>query len=112
MRVMLPTARAEWVWRVLTATAYNSSSIWTRRTTRSRWWYKRSKRGQLDDPIVTAAIDRVTTACLEARMPLGYFGLNADAVRPQIDRGYTLIVAGVDALLLGIAARQLLTQLR
>jgi len=70
------------------------------------------KPGQLDDPEVTGAIDRITDACRNAGMPLGYFGVTADAVQPFLDRGYTLIVAGVDTLLLGGAAQGLLANLR
>ena len=70
------------------------------------------KMGQLDDPAVVAAMDRITSVCQAARMPLGYFGVTASAVQPFIHRGYTLITAGVDTLLLGHAASQLLKQLR
>jgi 2-keto-3-deoxy-L-rhamnonate aldolase RhmA len=68
--------------------------------------------GDLDHPDVVAAIDRVTTACLHAGMRLGIFGVSAAAVRPYLARGYTLIVAGLDTLLLGQAAKDLLGQLR
>src|SRR5215510_414232 len=70
------------------------------------------KMGQVDDPTVVAAIARVTEACRAAGMPLGYFGVNAAAVRPYVVRGYTLIVAGVDTTLLAGAARGLLAELR
>jgi 2-keto-3-deoxy-L-rhamnonate aldolase RhmA len=70
------------------------------------------KMGQLDDPTVVAAMDRITTVCQAAKMPLGYFGVTASAVQPFIDRGYTLITSGVDTLLLGHAAGQMLKQLR
>lgn len=70
------------------------------------------KMGQLEDPAVTAAIDRVTRVCQKAGMPLGYFGVTASAVEPYIDRGYTLITAGVDTLFLGNAARALLAEIR
>lgn len=70
------------------------------------------KMGQVDDPIVVAAIRRVTDACVAAGMPLGYFGISAAAVTPYIERGYTLIVAGVDTLFLGQGARTLLADLR
>jgi 2-keto-3-deoxy-L-rhamnonate aldolase RhmA len=68
--------------------------------------------GKLDHPTVVAAIDRITTVCQSAKIPLGYFGVTAAAVKPFIDRGYTLIVAGVDTLLLGVAAKRLLTDLK
>jgi hypothetical protein len=45
-------------------------------------------------------------------MPLGYFGVSAAAVRPYVERGYALIVAGVDTTLLAGAARALLAELR
>jgi 2-dehydro-3-deoxyglucarate aldolase len=66
------------------------------------------KIGQIDDPAVVAAIDRVTSVCRAAKIPLGYFGVTASAVQPMIDRGYTLITAGVDTLLLAHAAGQML----
>jgi len=68
--------------------------------------------GKLDHPAVVAAIDRITSVCQSARMPLGYFGVTAAAVKPFIDRGYTLIVAGVDTLLLGVAAKRMLADLK
>jgi 2-keto-3-deoxy-L-rhamnonate aldolase RhmA len=70
------------------------------------------KMGQVDAPEVVAAIGRVTDACRAAGMRLGYFGVNAAAVRPYVGRGYTLIVAGVDTTLLAGAARGLLAELR
>jgi 2-keto-3-deoxy-L-rhamnonate aldolase RhmA len=70
------------------------------------------KIGRIDDPEVVAAIDRVTTVCRAAKIPLGYFGVMASAVQPMIDRGYTLLTAGVDTLMLGHAASQMLKQFR
>jgi 2-dehydro-3-deoxyglucarate aldolase len=68
--------------------------------------------GEVDHPDVVAAIDRVTTVCLQAGMRLGFFGVSAAAVKPYMARGYTLIVAGLDTLLLGRAAKELLGQLK
>jgi 2-keto-3-deoxy-L-rhamnonate aldolase RhmA len=70
------------------------------------------KTGQIDDPAVVAAINRVTEACRAAGMPLGYFGVTAAAVKPYIERGYTLLVAGVDTLFLANGAKALLAELR
>ena len=61
---------------------------------------------------MTQAIDHITQTCTAAGVPLGIFGVTADAVRPYIDRGYKLIVAGVDALMLGVAAGKMLSDLR
>lgn len=68
--------------------------------------------GKLDHPSVVAAIDHIMKTCQAANMPLGYFGVNAAAVKPFIERGYTLIVAGVDTLLLGAGAKRLLSEMQ
>ena len=70
------------------------------------------KMGQVTDADVLAAIDHVTEVCQSAKMPLGYFGVNAEAVQPYMDQGYTLVVAGVDALSLRSGAAHFLDQLR
>jgi 2-keto-3-deoxy-L-rhamnonate aldolase RhmA len=70
------------------------------------------KMGQVNDPAVADAVDHVTKTCLNAGIPLGIFGVTADAVRPCIERGYTLIVGGVDTLFLGHAAKNMLKDLR
>jgi 2-dehydro-3-deoxyglucarate aldolase len=68
--------------------------------------------GQVDHPDVTGAIDHVTQACHNARVRLGIFGVSAEAVGPYLEKGYTLITAGVDTMLLGRAARDLLAELK
>jgi 2-keto-3-deoxy-L-rhamnonate aldolase RhmA len=70
------------------------------------------KMGRIDDPAVTDAIDHVTRTCRAAGMPLGYFGVSAPAIRPYLERGYTLIVSGVDTLFLAGAAMKLREELR
>jgi 2-keto-3-deoxy-L-rhamnonate aldolase RhmA len=69
------------------------------------------KVGQLSDPEVTGAIAAVTEACLEAGVRLGIFGANAAAVRPFIERGFTLIAVGIDVLFLAQAAGDVLSGL-
>jgi 2-dehydro-3-deoxyglucarate aldolase len=68
--------------------------------------------GQVDHPEVTSAIDRVTQACRAAGVRLGIFGVSAEAVRPYVEKGYTLITAGIDAMMLGRAAQDLLAELK
>ena len=68
--------------------------------------------GDVAHPDVQAAVDRVTAACRDAGVPLGVFGVSAAAIQPYVARGYTLLVASVDALLLGQAAQAILGQLR
>ena len=69
------------------------------------------KMGKINDPVVVDAIDHVTKTCQAAGIPLGYFGVSAAAVRPYMERGYTLIAAGADTLLLTGAAKSLLADL-
>jgi 2-dehydro-3-deoxyglucarate aldolase len=68
--------------------------------------------GEVRHPKVTAAIEHVTQVCQAAHMPLGIFGLSAEAVKPYIEWGYTLITVGVDTVLLGSVAKQLFEQVR
>jgi 2-keto-3-deoxy-L-rhamnonate aldolase RhmA len=70
------------------------------------------KLGQVDDAEVVEAIDQVSAVCREAGMPLGIFGLTAASVTPYIQKGFTLITAGIDTTLLGQSARDLLTKLK
>lgn len=58
------------------------------------------------------AIEHVIAVCEKAEMPIGWFGISADAVRGYLDRGCTLITAGVDTLLLSAAGGKMLRSLR
>jgi 2-dehydro-3-deoxyglucarate aldolase len=68
--------------------------------------------GAVDHPEVREAIARVHEACRDAGIPIGIFGVTADAVRPYIEQGFTMIVAGVDTVLLAHASSGLLTAVR
>jgi len=68
--------------------------------------------GDVAHPDVRNAIATVRSACLAAQLPIGIFGLTADAVRPYMEQGFTMIVAGVDTVLLANAAVTLLAELR
>jgi 2-dehydro-3-deoxyglucarate aldolase len=68
--------------------------------------------GDIHHPSVAEAIDHVTRTCQDAGMPLGYFGLDANAVTPFMERGYTLICAGIDCVLLGQTAKRLVDALK
>lgn len=67
--------------------------------------------GQVEHRHVQEAIARVRQACLSSGVALGIFGVTAEAVTPYIAQGYTLIVAGVDTLMLGVQAQKILQQL-
>jgi 2-keto-3-deoxy-L-rhamnonate aldolase RhmA len=71
-----------------------------------------SRMGEVDHPEVVSAIERVTEVCQRENIPLGIFGTSALAVTKYLERGYTLIVAGVDTIMLGEAAQCLLDQTR
>lgn len=68
--------------------------------------------GEIDHPEVTGAIDHVTEVCKKNNIPLGIFGVTVDAVKPYIEKGFTLITVGVDTVMLGQAARKMLGQIR
>ena len=69
------------------------------------------KMGKLDDPEVLAAMGKVEEACRKKKMPLGIFGMNAEAVKPFIERGFNLIAAGVDANFIALEASKTLSDL-
>jgi len=68
--------------------------------------------GQVDHPEVVSAIEHVTQVCLDAGVALGIFGVSAEAVKPYLDKGYTLIIASVDTVMLGQAGRTILSELK
>jgi 4-hydroxy-2-oxoheptanedioate aldolase len=68
--------------------------------------------GAVDHPEITQAIERVRTACVEVGLPIGIFGLSAEAVQPYIARGFTMIVVGVDTVLMANAAAAALKAVR
>jgi 2-keto-3-deoxy-L-rhamnonate aldolase RhmA len=68
--------------------------------------------GEVSNPDVQAAIAATRTACGRVRMPVGIFGLGAEAGRALIDVGYDFVAVGIDLPLLGTAARQLLDAMR
>lgn len=70
------------------------------------------KMGHVDDPKVVAAIDRIMNAGLTAGLAIGCFGLSAESIKTYVERGSNLICAGVDTMLLGKAAKELVRDLQ
>lgn len=68
--------------------------------------------GQVDHPEVVRAIETVTNACKGAGVRLGIFGVSEASVQPYVKKGYTLIVAGVDTLMLASSAGSILKNLK
>ena len=65
------------------------------------------KMGRLDDPAVVKAIEHITQTCLTAGVKLGVFTTSAEAAKPYIERGFTLITSGTDTLILGQGGRDI-----
>lgn len=68
--------------------------------------------GNVSDSEVKKSIEKVREACERAGLAAGIFGVDAEAVKPYIESGYTLIAVGTDSLFLGKEARQTLRALR
>ncbi len=61
---------------------------------------------------VQREIERVRTVVLNAGLALGIFGVDAEAVKPFIGRGYTLIAVGTDTLFTAHSAQKTLATVR
>lgn len=70
------------------------------------------KMGQIDDPEVVAAIDRILTVSKQAGLPVGCFGVSPKAVNADIQRGCSLVTASIDTMLLGHAATKMLSSIK
>lgn len=70
------------------------------------------KMGQIDDPEVVVALERIYAASKRAGLPVGCFGVTTKNVQQDIARGSTMICAGTDTLLLAKSAAKTLADLR
>jgi 2-dehydro-3-deoxyglucarate aldolase/4-hydroxy-2-oxoheptanedioate aldolase len=70
------------------------------------------KLGQVQHPEVVEAIETVQKACQRAGMPLGFFGMTPDDVKPYMAKGFTLITVGVDVSYLAGGVRAAVAALR
>jgi 2-keto-3-deoxy-L-rhamnonate aldolase RhmA len=68
--------------------------------------------GEVDHPVVRAAIERIAGACREADVPAGIFAMDPRGLAGWPKQGFTLLAAGVDAGFLGSAAGRALAELR
>lgn len=68
--------------------------------------------GEPGHPEARAAIETITSACQGAGIRLGIFGVTPEAVKPYIERGFSLITVGIDSIFLDHAASAALTALR
>ncbi|MGD8342235.1 MAG: hypothetical protein PVH53_01515, partial [Desulfobacterales bacterium] len=70
------------------------------------------KPGAIDDPEVQEYINRVRKACLKRKKPIGIIGITVEAATPFLDQGYSLVAVGIDTMIFGHAARDILTRMR
>ncbi len=70
------------------------------------------KMGQINDPEVVAAIDRICAVTQQAGLAIGSFGVTPDAALQDMQRGATLICAGTDTLFLAQAANRMLATIK
>jgi 2-keto-3-deoxy-L-rhamnonate aldolase RhmA len=70
------------------------------------------KLGQVNDPEVEQAIERVRMSCAPVGMRLAIFAATAEGMKPYITKGYTLPIAGMDLMLLAAAARGVVQALK
>ena len=70
------------------------------------------KIGQIHAPEVVEATNKVKAAVTAKGLPLGLFGVTADALTGAFDNGYSLLAVGTDTIFLGSAAREAYKKLR
>ena len=70
------------------------------------------KPGQIDDPEVQRYINRVREACLKCKKPIGIIGISVDAAKPFLDQGYSLIAVGIDTMIFGHAAQDIVVEMK
>lgn len=68
--------------------------------------------GQVNEPTVVAAIEKVAAAAKQANLPLGYFGVGPETVQPWMARGFSFVACGVDLMMLGQKSREIVAALR
>lgn len=69
------------------------------------------KPGEIDHPIVQAAIKKIIDACKNAKISMGIFGVSADAVLPYKEKGFSLLTVGIDTMFLIDSAKETLSRM-
>jgi 2-keto-3-deoxy-L-rhamnonate aldolase RhmA len=70
------------------------------------------KLGQVDDPDVQRAIERVVDGCAQVGMPLGFFSMTTDGARKALQRGIRFLAVGTDIGLLMAAGKDIAASFR
>lgn len=70
------------------------------------------KLGRVNDSEIVEMIKKVRSACASKGLACGIFGVDAEAVKPYIELGYSLIAIGTDTSFLSKAVKKTLLSLR
>jgi 2-dehydro-3-deoxyglucarate aldolase/4-hydroxy-2-oxoheptanedioate aldolase len=70
------------------------------------------KPGKIQDPEVQGYMNQVREACRQRNKPIGIFAISVEDARPYLDQGYALIVVGVDTMMLGQAAQDIVKKMK
>jgi 2-dehydro-3-deoxyglucarate aldolase/4-hydroxy-2-oxoheptanedioate aldolase len=70
------------------------------------------KPGKISDPEVQGYISQVRNACRQRKKPIGIFAISVDDAIPYLDQGYALIAVGVDTMMLGQAAQDIVNKIK
>ena len=70
------------------------------------------KPGEIDHPIVQAAINKIIKTCQNAKLAMGFFGVTPESVLPYKQKGVTLLTIGMDTAFLINAAQEMLSKMK
>ena len=70
------------------------------------------KPGKIQDPEVQNYMNQVREACRQCKKPIGIFAINVEDARPYLDQGYALVAVGVDTMMFGQAARDIVKKMK
>ena len=70
------------------------------------------KPGEIDHPVVQAAINKIIKTCQNAKLAMGFFGVTPESVLPYKQKGFTLLTIGMDTAFLINAAQEMLSKMK
>jgi 2-dehydro-3-deoxyglucarate aldolase/4-hydroxy-2-oxoheptanedioate aldolase len=71
-----------------------------------------NKTGLINCPEVQGAISKVQKVAEQNNIPIGIFGVTADAVTSHIQSGFSLIALGIDVMIMGKAIKETLSAVK
>ena len=70
------------------------------------------KPGEIDHPVVQAAINKIIKTCQNTKLAMGFFGVTPESVLPYKQKGFTLLTIGMDTAFLINAAQEMLSKMK